>query len=140
MSARLKKVLDFIESSGEQLAGCCSEEEGLALAEKLAPDMAYCTVRNWTIADLDLAEPEKHLFVEQGILPSLLYAERVLTDSACRFSPGDWVRRWSGNQLPMPRRSVSKIRRPCVNNRPNTTNGWRLSNNSAPLTNNMLGS
>ena len=92
MSARLKKVLDFIESSGEPLPGCCSEEEGLALAEKLAPDMAYCTVRNWTIADLDLAEPEKYLFAEQGILPSLLYAERVLTDSACRFSPGDWVR------------------------------------------------
>lgn len=74
------------------MAGCPSEEEGLALAEKLAPDRDYCTVRDWTIADLDLAEPEKNLFAEQGILPSLLYAERVLTDSACRFAPGDWVR------------------------------------------------
>lgn len=92
MSAHLKKVLDFIESSGEPLPGCGSQEEGLALAEKLAPDMAYCTVRDWTIADLEIAEDEKYLFVEQGILPILLYAERVLTDSACRFSPGDWVR------------------------------------------------
>jgi len=39
MSAHLKKVLDFIESSGEPLPGCGSEEEGLALAEKLAPDV-----------------------------------------------------------------------------------------------------
>ena len=65
MSAHLKKVLDFIESSGEPLPGCGSEEEGLALAEKLAPDMAYCTVRDWTIADLEIAEDEKYLFVER---------------------------------------------------------------------------
>ena len=69
-----------------------SLELGVSITGIHTPDMAYCTVRDWTIADLEIAEDEKYLFVEQGILPILLYAERVLTDSACRFSPGDWVR------------------------------------------------
>lgn len=77
MSARLKNVLDFIELRGEPLAGCTSEEEGLALAEKLAPDMDYCAVRDWTIADLDLAEPEKNFS------PSKVFSRACSMPSGC---------------------------------------------------------
>ena len=45
----------------------------------------------------------------------------------------------SARLLSMHRRSASKARRPCINNRLNRTNGWPWSNSSVPATNIMPG-
>jgi hypothetical protein len=82
---------DFLALTGEPLQGCASEEEGIALAQSLAPGKPYCTVKDWIIADLDLADyPEFH--DEQNRDPAIMYSHYVLTDEAGRFRRGDWVR------------------------------------------------
>ncbi|WP_417702885.1 DUF6957 family protein [Pseudomonas sp.] len=89
----IEKISDFLSSQGEAIPSACDDEvAGIALAQKLYPDKPYCSVRQWILVDLDISDDKKALVAEQGFRPILLYAHAVVNDSACRFSPGDWVR------------------------------------------------
>ena len=91
--ANIEKVSDFLSSEGEAIPSACDDEvAGIALAQKLYPGKPYCSVRQWILVDLDISDDKKALVAEQGFRPILLYAHAVVNDSACRFSPGDWVR------------------------------------------------
>ncbi len=91
--ANIEKISDFLSSEGEAIPSACDDEvAGIALAQKLYPDKPYCSVRQWILVDLDISDDKKALVAEQGFRPILLYAHAVVNDSACRFSPGDWVR------------------------------------------------
>ncbi len=90
---RIKKIGDFLSSKGEEIHSACDDEAaGIALAQELCPGKPYCSVRQWTLVDLDISDDKKALVTEHGFQPILLYAHTVVTDSARRFSPGDWVR------------------------------------------------
>lgn len=90
---RIKKTSDFLSSKGEEIHSACDDEAaGIALAQELCPGKPYCSVRQWILVDLDISDDKKVLVTEQGFQPILLYAHTVVTDSARRFSPGDWVR------------------------------------------------
>lgn len=89
----IEDVSDFLTRAGEPIASVCEDEVvGVALAQELCPGKQYCSVRQWAFVDLDISDVEKVLVSEQGFHPVLLYAHTVVTDSARRFSPGDWVR------------------------------------------------
>jgi len=91
--ANIEKISDFLSSEGEAIPSACDDEvAGIALAQKLYPGKPYCSVRQWVLVDLDISDDKKALVAEQGFRPILLYAHAVVNDSACRFSPGDWVR------------------------------------------------
>lgn len=90
---RIKKIGDFLSSKGEEIHSACDDEAaGIALAQELCPGKPYCSVRQWILVDLDISDDKKALVTEHGFQPILLYAHTVVTDSARRFSPGDWVR------------------------------------------------
>lgn len=90
---RIKKIGDFLSSKGEEIHSACDDEAaGIALAQELCPGKPCCSVRQWILVDLDISDDKKALVTEQGFQPILLYAHTVVTDSARRFSPGDWVR------------------------------------------------
>ena len=90
---RIKKISDFLSSKGEEIHSACDDEAaGIALAQELSPGKPYCSVRQWILVDLDISDDKKELVTEQGFQPVLLYAHTVVTDSARRFSPGDWLR------------------------------------------------
>ncbi len=90
---RIKKISDFLSSKGEEIHSACDDEAaGIALAQELCPGKPYCSVRQWILVDLDISDDKKALVAEQGFQPILLYAHTVVTDSARRFSPGDWLR------------------------------------------------
>lgn len=89
----IEDVSDFLTRAGEPIASTCDDEDaGIALAQELCPGKQYCSVRQWILVDLDITDDKKALVSEQGFQPILLYAHTVVTDSARRFSPGDWVR------------------------------------------------
>jgi len=89
----IEKVSDFLTQIGEPINSVCEDEvAGVALAQELCPGKPYCSVRGWTLVDLDISDAKKALVVEQGFQPILLYAHTVVIDSARRFTPGDWVR------------------------------------------------
>jgi hypothetical protein len=89
----IEKISDFLSGSGEVIHSACDDEAaGIALAQELCPGKPYCSVRQWILVDLDISDDKKALVAEQGFQPILLYAHTVVTDSARRFSPGDWVR------------------------------------------------
>lgn len=89
---RLEKTLAFLEDDDVPFQGLATDAEGFALAERLAPGQPFCLVARWTIADLIVSDEEKALIEAQGCSPQMLYAEKVLFDSAGRLSPGDFVR------------------------------------------------
>lgn len=89
----IEDVSDFLTRAGDPVASVCEDEvAGVALAQEQCPGKQYCSVRQWILVDLDISDDEKVLIAEQGFQPILLYAHTVVTDSARRFSPGDWVR------------------------------------------------
>lgn len=89
----IEKVSEFLSSEGEVINSICDDEAaGVAMAQDLCPEKPYCSVRQWVLVDLDISDDKKALVAEQGFRPILLYAHAVVNDSACRFSPGDWVR------------------------------------------------
>lgn len=89
----IEEISDFLTRAGEPIASVCDDEiAGIALAQELCPRKPYCSVRQWILVDLDITDDKKALVSEQGFQPILLYAHTVVTDSARRFSPGDWVR------------------------------------------------
>lgn len=90
---RIEKISGFLSKKGEAIYNACDDEAaGIALAQELYPGKQYCSVRQWILVDLDISDDKKALVTEQGFQPTLLYAHTVVTDSARRFSPGDWVR------------------------------------------------
>lgn len=90
---RIEKISGFLSSEGEVIHSACDDEvAGIALAHELCPGKPYCSVRQWILVDLDISDDKKALVTGQGFQPILLYAHTVVTDSAHRFSPGDWVR------------------------------------------------
>ena len=89
----IEDVSDFLTRAGEPIASACEDEvAGVAMAQELCPGKPYCSVRQWILVDLDISDDKKALVTGQGFQPILLYAHTVVTDSAHRFSPGDWVR------------------------------------------------
>lgn len=89
----IEQINDFLASEGNAMHSACDDEAaGIALAQELCPGKPYCSVRQWILVDLDISDGKKALITEQGFQPILLYAHTVVTDSARRFSLGDWVR------------------------------------------------
>ncbi|MGE6792164.1 DUF6957 family protein [Pseudomonas guineae] len=89
----LEKINDFLSTEGEVIRSVCDDEAAsIALAQELCPGKPYCSVRQWVLVDLDISDDKKVLVKGQGFQPILLYAHSVVTDSARRFAPGDWVR------------------------------------------------
>lgn len=89
----IEDVSDFLTRAGEPIASACDDETiGVAMAQQLCPEKQYCSVRQWILVDLDISDEDKARVTGQGLKPVLLYAHTVVTDSADRFSPGDWVR------------------------------------------------
>lgn len=89
----IEKFSEFLSSEGEVIHSACDDEAaGVALAQELCPGKPYCSVRQWILVDLDISGGKKALVTNQGFQPVLLYAHTVVTDSAHRFAPGDWVR------------------------------------------------
>lgn len=89
----IEKVSEFLSSEGEVINSICDDEAaGVAMAQELCPEKPYCSVRQWVLVDLDISDNKKAMVTEQGFQPVLLYAHVVVTDSARRFEPGDWVR------------------------------------------------
>lgn len=92
-SINIEDISDFLTRAGEPIPSACEDEAvGVALAYEMCPGKKYCSVRQWILVDLDISDDKKTLIIEQGFHPVLLYAHSVVTDSARRFSPGDWVR------------------------------------------------
>lgn len=89
----IEQVSEFLSLDGEVIPSVCDDEAaGIALAQELCPGKPYCSVRRWVLIDLDISDAKKAQVIEQGVQPILLYAHTVVTDSARRFAPGDWVR------------------------------------------------
>jgi hypothetical protein len=89
----IEKISEFLTQVGEAIHSACEDEvAGVALAQELCPGKSYCSVRQWILVDLDISDAKKELVIERGFQPILLYAHTVVTDSARRFAPGDWVR------------------------------------------------
>lgn len=93
VNINIEQVSDFLLQNGETIQSVCDDEAaGIALAQELCPGKPYCSVRQWILVDLDISDAQKVLVLDQGFQPILLYAHSVVTDSARRFSAGDWVR------------------------------------------------
>lgn len=89
----IEKISDFLSDDGEAIHSACDDEAaGIVMAQELCLGKPYCSVRQWVLVDLDISDGKKALVTEQGFQPILLYAHNVVTDSAGRFAPGDWVR------------------------------------------------
>jgi len=89
----IERISEFLSSEGEVIHSACDDEAvGVGLAQELCPGKPYCSVRQWILVDLDISDGKNALVTDQGFQPVLLYAHTVVTDSAQRFAPGDWVR------------------------------------------------
>lgn len=56
------------------------------------PGRHFCLVRDWIWVDLDLPETVREKLNRIPLLPVMLYANCVVTDSLGRFDAGDWLR------------------------------------------------
>ena len=89
----LTTVSGFLNAPGEPLMGLdMTEGEAIALAKQHFPDKPYCLVSNWMLIKMDADERSLKAIQRIGSEPYLVYAHKVLQDSAGRFCRGDWVR------------------------------------------------
>jgi len=89
----LEEITQFLHGPGEITVGWSgAEDELIKLAEQAFPRKAFCLVKQWIIADLQLTQDEQRKLSSMGILPAVVYAHEVVQDSRQRYRPGHWVR------------------------------------------------
>jgi hypothetical protein len=86
-------ISGFLSEPGEPLMGLdMTEGEAILFVRQHFPDKPYCVVANWMLIELEVDEVSRKAVKRLGSEPYLVYAHRVLQDSAGRFRRGDWVR------------------------------------------------
>lgn len=89
----LEQVAEFFYGDGPAVKGWPgSDEDAVLEAARRYPGRPYCLVRGWMIVDIVSPESLGEAICGQGFFPRIIYAERIVLDSASRFPPGYWVR------------------------------------------------
>lgn len=89
----LEQVAEFFYGDGPAVKGWPgSDEDAVLEAARRYPGRPYCLVRGWMIVDVLISGSMEEAICSQGFSPRIIYAERIVLDSAGRFSPGNWVR------------------------------------------------
>lgn len=84
-------VADVLYGPARTLGGSrLDDDELIKLAREEFEGQPFCVVRNWMILDLLLPEAQESEVRRQGLQPSVLYAHRVVFDSAARSSHLGW--------------------------------------------------
>ncbi|MCW3147019.1 hypothetical protein N8H22_00185 [Stutzerimonas stutzeri] len=91
----LKKVSHLLYAPGEVMPGIemsLAEAHARGSAAALHDEVPFCVVRDWIWIDLIVPDAIRETLQASGQQPAMVYAGRVLYDSANRFQEGDWVR------------------------------------------------
>lgn len=91
----LKKVSYLLYAPGEVMPGIemsLAEACARGSAAALLDEVPFCVVRDWIWIDLIVPDAIRETLQAAGQQPAMVYAGRVLYDSANRFQEGDWVR------------------------------------------------
>ncbi len=91
----VRKISELLHGSGEVLPGIemsLSEACARGTAAGLYDETPFCVVQDWIWIDLKVPASIRDLLQAAGQQPVMVYAHRVLYDSAGRFGAGDWVR------------------------------------------------
>ncbi|WP_434456583.1 hypothetical protein JQR85_13995 [Stutzerimonas urumqiensis] len=90
-----KKVSDLLYVPGEIMPGVeMTLEEACTrgMSASFCDGAPFCVVSDWIWIDLIVPDALRETLVASGQQPAMVYASRVLYDSARRFEAGDWVR------------------------------------------------
>ena len=89
----LNAVTEMLYGDGEPMSGSAmTDEQALAHMESLRLNTGFCLVRNWIWLDLDVTDAQRTVLEKTGRQPVMIYAHRVIYDSAARWDAGDFVR------------------------------------------------
>jgi len=88
----LNAVTEMLYGDGEPMSGSAMTDEQ-ALAHMQSRRLgAFCLVRDWIWLDLDVTDEQRTVLEKTGRQPVMIYAHRVIYDSAARWDAGDFVR------------------------------------------------
>lgn len=85
-------VSDILYGPARKLLGSQLDDDAMIqLAEKEFQGKAFSVVKNWMLLDVLLPGSEEKMIEEQGLKPTVLYANNVLFDSASSALPASGV-------------------------------------------------
>ncbi len=89
----VRAVVELLSKNGETMEGF-SGSEAHAEAEAILrfDGKPYCVVTDWILVEVEVPDGYQASLAKDGLSPYVLYASRVVTHSAGKRQPGDWVR------------------------------------------------
>lgn len=93
MADPLNAVAELLYGNGEPASGF-DGNDAQAEAEAIInfSGRQYCLVREWIIAEVEVADDYRASLAADGLLPVVLYASNVVLHSTGKRRAGDWVR------------------------------------------------
>lgn len=93
MSDVLKDVVELLNGDGDSLTGFEGDaDEAVAMAIRRPSWKPYCSVKEWTLIEIQVTEEFRESLASDGLQPVVLYASTVLSHSFNKRLAGDWVR------------------------------------------------
>lgn len=84
---------DALYSEGTPMPGCqLAETEAVIEVQRRFPHKPYCLVRQWALIDLECPAAAVTLIERSGRRPTVVFAHCIVSDSAHRGPPGNWIR------------------------------------------------
>jgi hypothetical protein len=89
----IREAIALLASPVEQCFGSTESHESLInRMHSRLPTKPYCLVADWSIYRLELTAEEFITIHGAGELPLIMFVQKVIFDSQCRFEDGDWIR------------------------------------------------
>lgn len=90
----VEEIDSFLNEKGDPSSLGCNEsdvERLIALCENRHPDKGVCTVKKWTVVDIDYDDESKAWFHAKGLHPIVLHTNHVMWDKNQRWRPGSFA-------------------------------------------------
>lgn len=89
----LDAIAEMLYGAGQPMAGSgMTDAQALAHMQSRRLMAEFCLVRDWIWLDLDVTDEQRAVLEKTQRQPVMLYAHRVIYDSARRWDVGDFVR------------------------------------------------
>lgn len=90
----VEEIDNFLSEKGEPSSLGCNESDLkklIALCEEKYPDKGICTVKNWSVVDIEYDDESKAWFHAKGLHPTVLHTNHVICDANQRWRPGSFA-------------------------------------------------
>lgn len=89
-----EEIDNFLNEKGKPSNLGCSEadlEKLIALCEEKYPEKGICTVKNWSVVDIEFDDESKAQFHAKGLYPIVLHTHYVMWDKNQRWHQGSFA-------------------------------------------------